>query len=125
MTTVLNETAAAQAFNEDHAAYKNGEWSQALKLVDQVLSPHSDWVPAWLMKARCLVQLGEWMPAREAFAQTLRLDPAHCSAWLEAGHLCCQMGELTQAAMAYQRAIDATPTRFEAYLGMAREATPS
>ena len=113
MTLERNETAAAQAFNEGNALYKKGDWEQAL-------AHHDGLVPAWLMKARCLVRLSQWMPAREAFAQTLRLDPANYSAWLEAGHLCKQMGELGQASAAYQRAIDAVPVRYEAYLAMAR-----
>jgi protein O-GlcNAc transferase len=120
MTLERNETAAAQAFNEGNALYKKGDWEQALTHAIQALAHHDGLVPAWLMKARCLVRLSQWMPAREAFAQTLRLDPANYSAWLEAGHLCKQMGELGQASAAYQRAIDAVPVRYEAYLAMAR-----
>jgi protein O-GlcNAc transferase len=120
MTLELNQTAAAQNFNEGNAAYKKGEWEQALMHATQALTLHDGLVPAWLMKARCLVRLSQWMPAREAFAQTLRLDPGNYSAWLEAGHLCKQMGELVQASAAYQRAVDAVPARYEAYLAMAR-----
>ncbi len=120
MTLERNETAAAQAFNEGNAAYKKGDWEQALVHATQALAHHDGLVPAWLMKARCLVRLSQWMPAREAFAQTLRLDPTHYSAWLEAGHLCKQMGELGQASAAYQHAINVVPARYEAYLAMAR-----
>lgn len=120
MNTQHNETAAAHAFNAGNAAYKKGDWEPALVHATQALAQHNGLIPAWLMKARCLVRLSQWMPAREAFAQTLRLDPANYSAWLEAGHLCKQMGELGQASAAYQRAIDAVPARYEAYLAMAR-----
>ena len=120
MTPQEIEHAAAQAFNAGNAAYKNGEWAQALALATQALAHHDGLIPAWLMKARCLVQLGQWLPAREAFAQTLRMEPTNFSAWLEAGHLCKQMGELTQATAAYQKAITLAPERFEAYLAMAR-----
>jgi len=120
MNTQEIETAAALAFNAGNAAYKKSEWAQALALATQALAHHDGLIPAWLMKARCLVQLGQWMPAREAFAQTLRLEPTNFSAWLEAGHLCKQMGELTQATAAYQKAITLAPERFEAYLAMAR-----
>ena len=111
---------AAQAFNLGNAAFKAGDWAQALSSMDTALQLDAGLVPAALLRARCLVNLGEWMPAREAFAQTLRLDPANFSAWLEAGHLCKQMGELGQAAAAYQQAINAAPARHEAYLAMAR-----
>ncbi len=120
MTQQHNEAAAAQAFNEGNAAYKKGEWEQALAFATQALAHHDGLVPAWLMKARCLARLSQWMPAREAFAQTLRLDAKNYSAWLEAGHLCKQMGELGQASAAYQRAIDVAPTRHEAYIAIAR-----
>ncbi|MGV0960376.1 MAG: tetratricopeptide repeat protein [Limnohabitans sp.] len=120
MQSKQNEVAAAQSFNAGNAAFKKGEWAQALALATQALSEHAGLLPAWLMKARCLVRLSQWMPAREAFAQTLRIDPRHYDAWLEAGHLCRQMGELMQAAASYQRAIHAVPARYEAYLGMAR-----
>jgi predicted O-linked N-acetylglucosamine transferase (SPINDLY family) len=120
MNTQETENAAALAFNAGNAAYKKSEWSQALDLATQALAHHDGLIPAWLMKARCLVQLGQWMPAREAFAQTLRLEPTNFSAWLEAGHLCKQMGELIQAKAAYQQAITLAPERFEAYLAMAR-----
>lgn len=120
MTELATPHPAAQAFNAGNAAYKQNDWPQALALYEQALQHDAQLVPAWLQKARCLVQLAQWMPAREAFAQTLRLDAANYSAWLEAGHLCRQMGELGQASMAYQRAIDVAPHRYEALLGMAR-----
>lgn len=107
-----------------HAAFKAGQWQEALGGCAQLLatadasSPQLELV--YLLQARCLVRLGQWMPAREAFAQTLRRNPANYSAWLEAGHLCRQMGELHQAALSYQRAIDVAPQRYEALLGMAR-----
>jgi predicted O-linked N-acetylglucosamine transferase (SPINDLY family) len=114
------EIQAIEAFNAGNAAFKKGEWEQALTHMTQALTHHEGLVVAWLLKARCLVRLSQWMPAREAFAQTLRLDPKNFSAWLEAGHLCKQMGELGQAAAAYQRAMDVAPERYEAYLAMAR-----
>lgn len=120
MTELATPHPAAQAFNAGNAAYKQNDWPQALALYEQALQHDAQLVPAWLQKARCLVQLARWMPAREAFAQTLRLDAANYSAWLEAGHLCRQMGELGQASIAYQRAIDVAPHRHEALLGMAR-----
>jgi predicted O-linked N-acetylglucosamine transferase (SPINDLY family) len=119
MTTSNAQMLAAQLFNQGNAAFKHGKWAEALVVLEQALEHHAQLVPAWLLKARCLVRLGEWMPARDAFAQVLRLEPLQYSAWLEAGHLCKQMGELQQAALAYQRAIDAEPTRFEAYVSMA------
>ena len=108
------EIQAIEAFNAGNAAFKKGEWEQALTHMTQALTHHEGLVVAWLLKARCLVRLSQWMPAREAFAQTLRLDPKNFSAWLEAGHLCKQMGELGQAAAAYQRAMDVAPERYEA-----------
>lgn len=120
MNLEQNKQAAAQAFNAGNAAFKKGEWAQALTMATQALAHDESLVPAWLMKARCLVCLSQWMPAREAFAQTLRLEPTHYSAWLEAGHLCKQMGELMQAAAAYQHAIKSDAGRYEAYLSMAR-----
>ena len=120
MNLKQEEIAAAQAFNESNAAYKKGEWEQALACANKALTHHAGLLPAWLMKARCLVQLGQWMPAREAFAQTLRLEPNNFSAWLEAGHLCKQMGEVAQAVAAYERAMAAAPQRHEAHLAMAR-----
>lgn len=120
MNAATNETTAALAFNEANAAYKTGDWQQALLCAENALAAHAGLVPAHFMKARCLVKLGQAMAAREAFAQTLRLDAGQFSVWLEAGHLCKQMGELAQASAAYQRAMDVSPQRFEAYLAMAR-----
>lgn len=117
------QAAAVQAFNTGNAAFRGRQWQQALGFYEQALQLDAQMVPAWLQKARALVNQGEQMAAREAFAQTLRLDPAHYSAWLEAGHLCRQMGELRQASAAYQRAIDVAPQRHEALLGMARVMT--
>lgn len=109
-----------QAFNAGNAAWRQGDWAQALSAYDEAVAQAPALVVAHLGRARCLVKLGDWGSAREAFATVLRLEPAHYSAWLEAGHLCRQMGELHQAAGAYQRAIHAEPMRHEAYLGMAR-----
>jgi predicted O-linked N-acetylglucosamine transferase (SPINDLY family) len=114
------EIEVIESFNAGNAAFRQGQWEQALALVTQALSQQANLVPGWLLKARCLVNLAQWMPAREAFAQTLRLDPKNFSAWLEAGHLCKQMGELGQASAAYQHAINVAPERHEAYLAMAR-----
>jgi protein O-GlcNAc transferase len=120
MNLEQNQIGAANAFNQSNAAYKKGEWEQALACASEALTHNAGLVPACLMKARCLVQLGQWMPAREAFAQTLRLEPNNFSAWLEAGHLCKQMGEVPQAVAAYERAMAAAPQRHEAHLAMAR-----
>ena len=110
----------AEAFNAGNAAWRQGNWAQALAAYDEAVAQAPALAVAHLGRARCLVKLGEVAGAREAFASVLRLEPAHYSAWLEAGHLCRHMGELQQAAGAYQRAIHAEPTRHEAYLGMAR-----
>lgn len=114
------QIAAANAFNQSNAAYRKGEWGQALALAKEATTHHAGLVPACLMKARCLVQLGQWTPAREAFAQTLLLEPNNFSAWLEAGHLCKQMGEVPQAVAAYERAMAVAPQRHEVHLAMAR-----
>ncbi len=114
------EPQAIESFNAGNAAFRQGDWEQALAHVTQALVHHEGLVPGWLLKARCLVRLSQWMPAREAFAQTLRLEPNNFSAWLEAGHLCKQMGELGQASAAYQHAINVASERYEAYLAMAR-----
>ena len=120
MISTGNEAAAATAFNEANAAYKKGDWAQALSCAEKALMAHEGLIPAHFLRARCFVRLDQTMAAREAFAQTLRLDAGQFSVWLEAGHLCKQMGELTQASAAYQRAMDVSPERHEAYLAMAR-----
>ena len=111
---------AMHAFNAGNAAFRRGEWAQALASYDEAAQAHPDMATAHLGRARCLVKLAQWMPAREAFNACLRSEPSHYSAWLEAGHLCRQMGELQQAAGAYQHAINANPVRYEAPLAMAR-----
>jgi predicted O-linked N-acetylglucosamine transferase (SPINDLY family) len=111
---------AMLAFNAGNAAFRQGDWAQALASYDEAAKAEPEMAATHLGRARCLVKLVLWMPARAAFAECLRLEPSHYSAWLEAGHLCRQMGELEQAAGAYQRAIDAAPHRYEAPLAMAR-----
>jgi predicted O-linked N-acetylglucosamine transferase (SPINDLY family) len=115
---------AMHAFNAGNAAFRRGEWAQALASYDEAAQAHPDMATAHLGRARCLVKLARWMPAREAFNACLRSEPSHYSAWLEAGHLCRQMGELQQAAGAYQHAIDTAPQRYEAPLAMARVLIP-
>ncbi len=110
----------AEAFNRGNAAWRLGDWAQALAAYGEAVAQTPALAAAHLGRARCLAKLGEVKSAREAFAAVLRLEPAHYSAWLEAGHLCRQIGELQQAAGAYQHAINSVPTRHEAYLGMAR-----
>lgn len=111
---------AATAFNRGNAAFRAGDWAQALAGFEAALGVQPDMEPAALQAARCLVRLRRWKEAREAFARTLRLDPANYSAWLEAGHLCRHMGELAQALGAYGRAIGVAPERYEAPLALAR-----
>ncbi|MGE0100540.1 MAG: tetratricopeptide repeat protein [Hydrogenophaga sp.] len=102
-----------------NAAWKKGEWAQALAACDQAMAVSPQRAEVHLARARCLVKLGQWMPAREAFAACLRLQPENHGAWLEAGKLCSQMGELKQAVGAYQRAIQAAPKHHDAPLALA------
>ena len=107
-------------FNQANAHWRAGRWEAALADYDAALAQVSDFAPAHLGRARCLVQLGQFNLAREAFTDSLRLDPSQYSGWLEAGHLCRRNGELQLAAAAYQRAIDLDGSRHEALLAMAR-----
>ncbi len=111
---------AAQMFNRGNAAFRNGQWADALAGFDAALAEAPTLEPAELQRARCLVNLGQRMTARASFERVLRLNPGNYSAWLEAGHLCRRTGDIRQALGAYKRAADVAPTRHEAPLGMVR-----
>lgn len=108
------------AFNSANRFYKDNKPSEALPLLEVVLSQFEGFEQAWLLKARCHVALGERALARAAFTRTLKLNAGNYSAWLEVGHVCRQMGDLPQSTLAYQKAIDIDGSRHEALLGMAR-----
>lgn len=107
-------------FNEANRLSKEGRWSDALAQVKEALAADPELDPAWLLKARCHVQLGQVAEAQRAFGRCVAINQNNYSAWLEWGHLRRLQGELSLSHDAYTRAIAVAPHRHEALLGMTR-----
>ena len=116
----VNAVKAAESFNAANAAWRKGDWAEAIERYRHAGSLNPSLAQAHLGIARCLVKLGDWSEAQMAFSACLSIDPHQYSAWLEAGHLFRKSGQFSQALAAYKRASQLAPQRYEAFFAMGR-----
>ncbi len=96
--------AAALAFNRANAAFRDGNWTEALAECDQALAEDGALTVAAVLRARCLTNLGRLEEARDAYGSVLRTDAANFSAWLELGNVSRRLGTVERAVQCYEQA---------------------
>jgi tetratricopeptide (TPR) repeat protein len=101
------------------AAMDGGDYVEAAKLFDEILSADAGNVPAWIGMGDAYSQLGEWDHAEPAFDEACGLQPQSFDAQFGHGLALQMLDRLVDAVSAYHRALTIDPMSSEASLGVA------
>jgi predicted O-linked N-acetylglucosamine transferase (SPINDLY family) len=112
--------AAALAFNRANAAFRDGNWTEALAECDKALAEDGSLTVASVLRARCLTNLGRLEEARDAYGGVLRTDAVNFSAWLELGNVSRRLGAVERAVQCYENAAACDPADGRGHLAAAR-----
>ncbi|MDH7497063.1 MAG: tetratricopeptide repeat protein [Syntrophomonadaceae bacterium] len=86
---------------------EDGEFQEALPLLDEVLALAPRSVPALAMKAGILRHLGRWQEALEYCEQVLALDPSLAEAWRAKAVCLVKVGRYDDAVHCCEQALQA------------------
>jgi len=100
-------------------AMAEGEYVEAIKLFDEILSNDPENIPAWIGMGDAYSELGEWEHAEPAFGAACNLNPESYDAQFGHGLSLQMLNRLVEAVMAYHRALTIDPMSSEASLGVA------
>jgi len=96
-----------------------GDYVEAARLFDEILSADPENVPAWIGMGDAYSQLGEWDHAEPAFSEASELEPGSFDAQFGHGLALQMLDRLVDAVSAYHRALTIDPMSSEASLGVA------
>jgi protein O-GlcNAc transferase len=111
---------AALAFNRANAAFREGNWADALAECDTALAEDGLLAVASVLRARCLTNLGQLEQARDVYGSVLRVDAANFAAWLELGNVSRRLGAVERAVQCYEQAAACNPADGRGHLAAAR-----
>ena len=101
------------------SALADGEYTEATRLFDEILSADPDNVPAWIGMGDAYSELGEWDHAEPAFNEACERSPESYDAQFGHGLALQMLDRLVDAVSAYHRALTIDPMSSEASLGVA------
>jgi tetratricopeptide (TPR) repeat protein len=102
-----------------NSAMLGGDYAEAARLFDEILSADAENVPAWIGMGDAYSELGEWDHAEPAFAEACDLEPKSFDAQFGHGLSLQMLNRLVDAVSAYHRALTIDPMSSEASLGVA------
>lgn len=97
--------------------WRQGQFSEALPVLQQATAADPAHTEAWLAQGVCAEMLGLWEPAASALQQGIRLSPTTVTApmWLSLGHCCCRLDRTAEALHALEQALALDATLAEAW----------
>jgi tetratricopeptide (TPR) repeat protein len=101
------------------AALSDGDYVEAARLFEEILSAEPENVPAWIGMGDAYGEMGEWDHAEPAFAEASRLEPQSFDAQFGHGLALQMLNRVIEAVAAYHRALTIDPMSSEASLGVA------
>lgn len=110
----------ARSFNQANAAFRKGDWDEALSWSEKALEADSSLTVATMLRARCLTNLGRLEEACETYRDALKSDVANFTAWLELGNVCRRMGDSKRAVECYEKAVACNAKDERGHLACAR-----
>lgn len=119
MTSKQVDPAAAVAFNKANAAFRAGQYEQALTQAEEAIGKDTTLTVAFVMKARCLTALGRLPQAQAAYEAALALAPDDFSAHLERGNILRRLRDDAAAEQSYGRAVASRPNDHRGHLALA------
>ena len=88
---------------------EDGNYDEALKAFDQVLSQYPEYTEAHMGRAITLMQLGMFDESRTAFDRAIKLDETFATAYANRGILNDRMGRFEEAVQDYRKAVELEP----------------
>lgn len=88
---------------------EDGNYDEALKVFDEVVSKHPDYAAAHMGRAITLMQLGMFNESGAAFDRAIELDENFAAAYANRGILNDRTGRFEEAVQDYRKAVELDP----------------
>ncbi|MCP4839456.1 MAG: tetratricopeptide repeat protein [Planctomycetes bacterium] len=105
--------------DQAETALTTGDYVEAARLFEEILSVEPENVPAWIGMGDAYGEMGEWDHAEPAFAEASRLKPESYDAQFGHGLALQMLNRVIEAVAAYHRALTIDPMSGNASLGVA------
>jgi tetratricopeptide (TPR) repeat protein len=113
---IVQQSESEDGWNEtDESLSADGNYAEALEVLDQTLSSNPDDAVSWFMRGNALLGLERYEEALESFTQAVTLDPSFVNAWINKGSVLNQLKEYSQAVLAFEQAILLDPGAYVAW----------
>ncbi|MEW6569231.1 MAG: tetratricopeptide repeat protein, partial [Chloroflexota bacterium] len=110
---------ANEAYTAGLAALVQGDYEEALRMMDQAIEIDSSLADAYYFRGEALRLMGSGGAAAAAYNQAISLDPDFAAAYLGRGRVILQNNPTGDLPQDFQRALDRDPTMLEAYVDIA------
>jgi protein O-GlcNAc transferase len=94
-------------------ALRNGQFAEALELIDQALWRNPEFPPAHALRGRILAAKRDWAGAADALRTAVRLDASDAKSWCALAYALHEQGEVVAAHKAINRALKLAPEQAE------------
>ena len=99
----------ASAVQEAHDAFRRGDYSAVIGVLEPHLIPNPDDVSAWALLGAAYFRCGHWEHAARAAHQSVALRPSNAQYWCNLGRALRNGGRTQEACSAFERCLDLEP----------------
>ena len=107
--TVMETTPGENRFRLANKYLEDGNYDEALQILDEVLLGNTEYKEAHLAKAITLLQMGRLDESRKSFDTAIRLDNHYAQAYADRGILNDRAGQYEAALHDYRKALKLNP----------------
>lgn len=107
--TVRENTPGENRFRMANKYLEDGDYEEALKVFDEVISTYPDYKEAYMGRAITLMQLNELDTSRRDFDRAITLDTNFAAAYANRGILNDRTGHYAEAVQDYRKAVALNP----------------
>lgn len=106
---------AVNLFDEGKALIASGNYTDAVRVLDQSIAAEGTYFEAWNEKADALNRAKQYTAALSASDQALSINPAYAAGWINRGYILYNLGRYDDELKAYDRAIEIDPENADAW----------
>lgn len=106
-------SAGLQGIKSSENCLKNGEFTQAEAVLNQLIEDLPDFAEAWNRRAVLYYTLGKYRQAGKDCEMVVKINPFHFGAWHGLGLCYAALVEYRAAILAFQKALEIQPYSLE------------
>jgi len=107
--TMMESTPGENRFRLANKYLEDGNYDEALKILDKLLVENAGYKEAHVAKAITLLQMGQLHESRKSFDRAIRLDNNYAQAYADRGILNDRDGRYEAALRDYRKALELDP----------------